>query len=116
MPDQVAEHPGVLHSVLELRQYTLHPGRRDTLITLFDREFIEPQEEVGMRVVGQFRDLDDPDRFVWIRSFPDMAARAESLAAFYGGPIWAAHRMRPTSRWSTRTTCCCCGPPPPVSR
>ena len=46
-----------------------------------------------MGVHGQFRDLDDPDRFVWLRGYPDGSAdrRRESLAAFYGGPVWAAH-------------------------
>jgi NIPSNAP len=78
--------------ILELRRYTLRPGRRDDLITLFDREFVEPQEAVGMRVVGQFRDRDDPGRFVWLRGFRDMESRAEALAAFYGGPVWKAHR------------------------
>ena len=78
--------------VVELRQYTLHPGRRDALIDLFDREFVEPQEAVGMTVMGQFRDLDDADRFVWLRGFADMAARQAGLAAFYGGPVWKAHR------------------------
>ncbi len=78
--------------VLELRQYTLHRGRRDDLIELFDREFVEPQEAVGAQVLGQFRDLDDPDRFVWLRGFADMAARGTALPAFYGGPVWAAHR------------------------
>lgn len=78
--------------VVELRQYTLHPGRRDELITLFDREFVETQEAVGMRVLGQFRDLDDADRFVWLRGFADMAARGVALPAFYGGPVWAEHR------------------------
>jgi hypothetical protein len=78
--------------VVELRQYTLHVGRRDTLIALFDENFIAPQEAAGIRVLGQFRDLDDPNRFVWLRGFPDMAARAVSLGAFYGGPVWAAHR------------------------
>ena len=79
-------------AVLELRQYTLHPGRRDVLIDLFEREFVESQEDAGMDLVGTFRDLDRPDRFVWIRGFPDMASRAESLQAFYGGPVWQAHR------------------------
>src|ERR1700761_6721111 len=79
-------------AVLELRQYTLHPGMRDTLIALFEREFVEPQEAVGARIVGTFRDLDDPDRFVWLRGFADMAARADALGAFYGGPAWQAHR------------------------
>jgi hypothetical protein len=78
--------------VIELRQYTLHPGRRDALIELFEREFIEPQEALGMRVIGTFRDLDAPDRFVWLRGFTDMASRAAALAAFYGGPVWQRHR------------------------
>ena len=79
-------------NVVELRQYLLHPRRRDVLIELFDREFIETQEAAGMRVMGQFRDLDDPDRFVWLRGFGDMAARHRALEAFYGGAAWAAHR------------------------
>jgi len=56
--------------VVELRQYTLKPGKRDVLIDLFEREFIEPQEALGMTVVGQFRDRRSPDRFVWLRGFP----------------------------------------------
>jgi hypothetical protein len=80
------------NAIVELRQYTLHPGKRDVLIDLFDREFVETQEAVGMTVMGQFRDLDDPDRFVWLRGFRDMEARAKGLAAFYGGPAWKAHR------------------------
>jgi hypothetical protein len=78
--------------ILELRQYTLQPGKRDTLIDLFDRCLVEPQEETGMRVLGQFRDLDAPDRFVWLRGFPDLTSRAPRLEAFYGGPAWKANR------------------------
>jgi hypothetical protein len=80
------------YPVVELRQYTLHPGRRDELIDLFDREFVETQEAAGMAVLGQFRDLEDPDRFVWLRGFPDMPRRAEALGRFYGGPVWKEHR------------------------
>ncbi|HSK87226.1 MAG TPA: NIPSNAP family protein [Anaerolineales bacterium] len=78
--------------IVELRMYGLHPGRRAELIELFEREFIETQEAVGIRVLGQFYDLDDPDRFVWLRGFNNMSARAQSLHAFYSGPIWKAHR------------------------
>lgn len=78
--------------VIELRQYSLHPGRRDDLIDLFDREFVETQEAVGLGVIGQFRDLDDSDRFAWLRGFASMDTRREGLQAFYGGPVWAAHR------------------------
>jgi hypothetical protein len=82
----------VRYPVIELRQYTLHPGHRGVLINLFDREFVETQEAVGMAVLGQFRDLDDPDRFVWLRGFDDMPSRAEALGRFYGGPVWKAHK------------------------
>jgi hypothetical protein len=78
--------------IVELRQYTLHTGKREVLIDLFDREFIESQEALGMMVLGQFRDIDDPDRFVWLRGFRDMPARAKGLSAFYGGPVWQKHR------------------------
>ncbi len=81
-----------LSPIVELRQYTLHPAQRDVLIDLFDHEFVETQEALGMRVLGQFRDLDRPDRFVWLRSFADMQARHRALEGFYGGPVWAAHR------------------------
>jgi hypothetical protein len=81
----------VRYPVVELRQYTLRPGQRDVLIDLFDRELVESQETAGMAIVGQFRDLDDPDRFVWIRGFPAMPSRACALASFYGGPVWKAH-------------------------
>jgi hypothetical protein len=79
-------------TVVELRQYTLAPGRRDELIDLFEAEFVEAQERCGIHVIGTFRDLADTQRFVWIRSFPDMERRAQSLADFYGGPVWRRHR------------------------
>ena len=45
-----------------------------------------------MKVIAQFRPLDDPDRFIWLRGYPDMQTRAQALAAFYDGPVWAQHR------------------------
>lgn len=80
------------YPIMEFRRYTLHPGRRETLINLFEREFISAQENVGIYLNGHFRNLDDPDQFVWMRSFPDMAARKRALEAFYFGPVWQAHR------------------------
>lgn len=79
-------------SIIELRQYTLHPHKRDVLIDLFDREFLETQDAVGMPVLGQFRDLDAPDQFVWMRGFSDIHTRHAALSTFYGGPVWQAHR------------------------
>ena len=83
---------GACCNVMELRQYTLHPGRREPFIELFDSTFADPLDATGMTVIGQFRDLDRPDRFVWMRGFQDMPARARELAAFYDSQLWHAHR------------------------
>ena len=86
-------HPiSVESNLIELRQYTLHVGKRDTLIELFEREFIKGQADAGMRVIGQFYDLDRPDHFVWIRAFADMQQRKAALEKFYFGPVWQTHR------------------------
>lgn len=77
--------------MVDLRQYTLHPGQRDTLIEIFDEAFVEGQEAEGMHVCGTFRDLDEPDRFVWLRGFTDLPSRADALTRFYTGPVWRAH-------------------------
>jgi len=103
------------HPIIEFRRYKLKPHCRDTLIDLFERHFVEGQEAEGIQILGQFYDLDDRDRFIWLRSFDDHAARVKSLNGFYYGPIWTAYRdqanatmlaaddvlmLRPTTRTS----------------
>ena len=83
---------GTCCNVIELRQYTLHAGRREPFIELFDGTFADPLDATGMTVIGQFRDLDRPDRFVWMRGFQDMPSRAKELAAFYDSDLWHARR------------------------
>jgi hypothetical protein len=78
--------------VVELRRYRLHPGTRETLIGVFDRELVETQEATGIEVLAQFRDVDDPDGFVWLRGFADMPSRSAALTAFYGGSAWSGHK------------------------
>jgi NIPSNAP len=81
----------VTFGVVELRRYMVKPGARETLVELFDRELVESQEALGMSILGTFRDLGDPDQFVWIRGFDDLASRAPALQAFYSGPVWKEH-------------------------
>lgn len=79
--------------IVELRRYVTRPDQRDTLIDLFEREFIESQEACGMLPAGQYRDLDDPNAFVWLRTFPNMKHRRPALEAFYlHSQAWADHR------------------------
>jgi hypothetical protein len=78
--------------IVDLRMYTHQPNKRDDFIKLFEDQFIETQEAVGIQVIGQFYDLDDPNRCIWMRGFNDMDSRKESLNAFYTGPIWKEYR------------------------
>src|SRR5262249_14318524 len=86
------DHAGRMTTVVELRQYTLHPGQRDVLVDIFMRHFVEGQEALGMRILGVFHDLDRPDRFVWLRGFPDMATRKAALTRFYfESDVWRTY-------------------------
>ncbi|MEP7452831.1 NIPSNAP family protein [Phyllobacterium sp. SB3] len=79
--------------IIELRRYRLHPNKRDELIDIFDTHFLEGQERCGMKIIGQFRDMDDPDAFVWFRGFDNMQARDQALTGFYDGPVWCENRQ-----------------------
>ena len=78
--------------IVELRRYTLHPGQFDRLLAVFQTHLVAPQVAAGMRMGDQFRDRDDPDRFVWFRGFDSMEQRRRALEAFYDGPVWLRHR------------------------
>ena len=84
----VARH----QQIVELRQYAMRKGRREALVTMFEEKFIESQEALGSTVLGTFRDLDNPDRFVWLRGFETPRTRHDALDGFYTGPVWQANR------------------------
>jgi len=90
----MAREPGAKAElpIIELRQYRVVPGKRDTFLALFERELLEPQDALGIPILGQFRDMDRPNHIVWIRGFTDMPARGKALNDFYYGPVWQAHR------------------------
>ena len=90
--------------VLELRQYTVRGGMRDVLPTLFRTHFIAEHEAVGARILGTYFDLDDPDRFVWLRSYTDITMRGAALRAFYGDDEHDGKRVLVRYLWSEITS------------
>ncbi|MBA2888800.1 NIPSNAP family protein [Nonomuraea soli] len=79
--------------IYEWRRYTLRPGLRDSFVSLFERHFVESQEEAGIGLVAMFEDLDRPDVIHWIRKFRDMEVRRHALESFYlHSPAWKEHR------------------------
>ena len=79
-------------SVIELRQYTLRSGTLGRFVHLFDEKLARPQAAAGAIVFGLYRDLDDPDRVVWLRGFENLSARVTALETFYGGEAWRESR------------------------
>jgi hypothetical protein len=47
-----------------------------------------------MYILGQFRVIGAPERFVWMRGHADMTSRQAGLESFYNGPFWQKHRER----------------------
>jgi hypothetical protein len=79
-------------ALLELRSYAMATGQRDALNTMFEEHFLDAYEAAGARILGVFFDAENPDRWIWIRAFPDPAARARALKGFYGSEEWLARR------------------------
>lgn len=82
------------YQVVELRRYTTSHGGRARFTSYFDTYFPEAFEQLGAMVLGQFLPRGQPDRFVWLRGFRDMPARAVVNAQFYYGPLWREHRLK----------------------
>ena len=58
MDQSVASRAIETSPVVELRQYTLHPGQRDVLMSLFEKQFVTGQQASGIRLHGEFTDAD----------------------------------------------------------
>jgi len=71
-----------------MRTYRTKPGRRSSFIEVFRRRSIPAHEEIGMKILGPFLSVEDPDTFFFIRGFPDLASREPMKAKFYEGKLW----------------------------
>ena len=76
-------------SFVELRLYSIQEPSRDRFLEFFEEHYVESQEVFGMRIWGQFRDLETPGLFVWLRGYQDMEQRRAGLEQFYTSPVWA---------------------------
>ncbi|MGA7273111.1 MAG: NIPSNAP family protein [Acidimicrobiia bacterium] len=74
--------------LIEIRRYTLVPGRRDEFVGWFESEVVPAMARTGMRILGSFESLDDPDVFVYLRGFVDEAERSRLTEAFYESDAW----------------------------
>ena len=74
--------------IVEVRTYKIKPGRRDEFIQFFETRGVPAQRSLGIRIVGPLLDLENPDVFVFLRSFPSLTERDRMKSAFYDGELW----------------------------
>jgi heme-degrading monooxygenase HmoA len=74
--------------IVEVRSYRVTPGRREEFIRFFETRAVPALRAHGMKVLGPLLDLENPNKFVWLRSFPSLEERDRMKTAFYEGEVW----------------------------
>lgn len=74
--------------IIEMRTYTAKSGCRSRFLEIFQRRSVPAHEEIGMKVLGPFLSVENPDTFFFMRGFPDLASREHMKAKFYEGELW----------------------------
>jgi hypothetical protein len=77
-----------MHHVIEMRIYRVKPGKREDLLHLFRTRAMPAHAAIGMKILGPFSAVDDPDAFFFMRAFPDVASREPMKSRFYGSELW----------------------------
>lgn len=77
--------------IVEIRHYTLKPGRREEFIAFFEETNRPALRAAGMMVFGPLRDLEDDNKVHWMRAFASMKDRESLKDSFYDGPVWHDH-------------------------
>src|SRR5215470_8216717 len=74
--------------IIEMRTYKITPGNRSKFLEIFRSKSMPAHEEIGMKILGPFLSLEDPNTFFFMRGFPDLASRERMKAEFYEGELW----------------------------
>jgi len=74
--------------IVEVRSYRIKPGKRAEFIDLFEKRAIPALRSYGMKIIGPLLDVENPNKFVFLRSFPSLEAREQMKNDFYGGELW----------------------------
>jgi heme-degrading monooxygenase HmoA len=77
-----------MNMIVEMRTYKTKPGKRAEFLEIFRSKSIPAHAEIGMRILGPFLSIEDPDVFFFMRGFPDIQSRDPMKAKFYEGELW----------------------------
>jgi hypothetical protein len=74
--------------IIEMRTYRTKPGMRSRFLEMFRSKSMPAHAEIGMKILGPFLSIEDPDVFFFMRGFPEVASREPMKAKFYEGRLW----------------------------
>jgi hypothetical protein len=74
--------------IIEMRTYKTASGMRSRFIELFLSKAVPAHHEIGMKILGPFLSVEDPDTLFFMRGFPDLASREPLKAKFYDSELW----------------------------
>lgn len=74
--------------IVEVRAYRIKPGRREEFIKFFETRAVPALRSYGMKILGPLVDLENPNKFVFLRGFPSLEERERMKDEFYEGPLW----------------------------
>ena len=74
--------------IVEMRTYTTKPGCRPRFLEIFRSRSMPAHADIGMKILGPFLSVENPDTFFFMRGFPDLPSREPLKAKFYEGELW----------------------------
>jgi hypothetical protein len=74
--------------IVEVRTYRVKPGRRAEFVRFFETKVLPALQNHGVKVIGPLLDRENPNKFVWLRSFSSLTEREDKNAAFYASEVW----------------------------
>jgi NIPSNAP len=84
--------------IIEMRTYKTKPGKRAEFLEIFEARSVPEHQKIGMKILGPFLSVEDPDVFFFMRGFPNLDSRDPMKAQFYEGELWKQqleHRLMP---------------------
>src|SRR2546428_496881 len=65
--------------IIEMRTYKTKPGMRAEFLEIFRTKSLPAHQQIGMKVLGPFLSVEDPDIFFWMRAFPSLESRGPMI-------------------------------------
>jgi hypothetical protein len=84
--------------IIEMRTYRIKPGMREEFLEIFRTRSLPAHRRIGMKILGPFLSVEDPDVFFFMRGFPDLESRGPMKDQFYEGALWKEeleHKLMP---------------------